>query len=59
MEGSLGAELLVVRVLTVMSALLGAQISPGGVWVWKNVTQDQLLELLQSLSQFIYIYIYY
>ena len=54
MGGSIGAEVLVVPVLTVMSTLLGAQISPGGIWVWKNVAQDQLLELLQRTSQFIY-----
>ena len=56
MEGSLGAELLVVPVLTVMTALLGAQISPGGIWVWKNVARDQILELLHRINKFIYFY---
>ena len=56
MGGSLGSKALVVPVLTVMSALLGAQISPGGICVRKNVAQDQLLELLHRISQFIYFY---
>ena len=42
MGGSLGAGVLVVPALTVMSSLLEAQISPGDIWVWKNVAQDQL-----------------
>ena len=53
---SLGAEFLVIPVFTIMSALLGAKISPGGIWVWKNVARDQFLELLHRISQFIYFY---
>ena len=56
LDGSLGADVLVFPVLTVMSALLGAQISSGGVWVWKTVAQEHLLELLHRISQFIYFY---
>ena len=53
---SLGAEFLVIPVFTIMSTLLGAQISPGSIWVWENVARDQFLELLHRISQFIYFY---
>jgi hypothetical protein len=32
----------VLPVLTGKSALLGDQLSPGGIWVWRAVAQDQL-----------------
>ena len=54
--GSLRVEMLVFPVLTAMSALLGAQIFPGGIWIWKTLAQDQLLDLLHRISQFIYFY---
>ena len=52
--GSLWVEVLVFPVLTAMSALLGAQISPGDIWIWKTLAQDQHLELLHRISQLIY-----
>ena len=33
--------MLVFPVLIAMSALLWAQIFPGGIWIWKTLAQDQ------------------
>ena len=40
--GSLGAEVVVLPVLTGVSALLGDQLSPEGIGVRHTVSQDQL-----------------
>ena len=34
---------MVLPVLTVVLALMGDQLSPGGIWVWSAESQDQLL----------------
>ena len=39
---SLRAEVVVFPVLTGVSALLEDQLSPGGIWVWSAMAQDQL-----------------
>jgi hypothetical protein len=41
--GSLRAEMLVLPVLTRVSALLGDQFSPGGIWVWNIVVVEVAL----------------
>ena len=40
--GSLGTEMVVIPVLTGVPALLGDQLSPGSIWAWSTVAQDQL-----------------
>ena len=40
--GTLKAEVVVLPVLTGVLALLGDQLSPGGICVWSVVAQDQL-----------------
>jgi hypothetical protein len=42
----------VLPVLTGESALLGDQLSPGSVWVWSVVTQDQLQAQMETGSLF-------
>ena len=39
---SLGAEVVVLPVLTGVSALLGDQLSPSNIYVWSTMAQDQL-----------------
>jgi hypothetical protein len=39
---SLGAEVVVLPVLTGMSTFMRDQLSPGHTWVWSTVAQDQL-----------------
>ena len=44
--------MVVLPVLTGVLALLGGQLSPDVIWVWKAVTQDQLqIETGMILSQ--------
>jgi hypothetical protein len=38
----------VLPVLTDLSALLGDQLSPSGILVWSAVTQDQLLVQMET-----------
>jgi hypothetical protein len=39
---SLGANVVFLPVLSGVSALLGDQLSPGQIWVWRTVAQGQL-----------------
>lgn len=38
--------MVVLPVLTGMSAVLGDQLFPGGIWVWSTVAQNQLWALV-------------
>ena len=42
--------MVVLAVLTGVPALLGHQLSPGGIWVWRAVAQDQLWAQLETRS---------
>jgi hypothetical protein len=44
------AEVVVLPVLTGVSILLGDQLSPSGIWVWRAVAQDQLWVLWHRIS---------
>ena len=45
LDSSLLEEVVVLTVLTGLYALLGGLVSPGGIWVWSTVAQDQFWEL--------------
>jgi hypothetical protein len=49
---SLGGEAVVLPLLTGVSALLGSQLSHGGIWVWRAITQDKLLVLTHRIYKF-------
>ena len=40
--GSLGTEVVIIPMLSGVSALLGDQLSPGMIWVWRAIAQGQL-----------------
>jgi hypothetical protein len=53
--GSLRAELVGLPGLTGLSALLGDQLSPGSIWVWSAVAQQNMtMSLLLIDLNFIY-----
>jgi hypothetical protein len=46
--GSLAAELMVLSALIGLPALLGDILSPGSIWMWGAVAQDQLRAQMES-----------
>jgi hypothetical protein len=50
---ALRAEVMVFPVLTGMSALLGAQLSPCDIWVLRDVAQDQFWAQKETRSIFL------
>jgi hypothetical protein len=48
LDRSLGVEVVVLPVFTGVSALLGDQLSPSGIWVWNTVAQDQFWAQMET-----------